>query len=313
MKFAITGGSGFIGSNLVKYLLNEGHDISVLDPIQKNAQTKLKEILHLINYKIIDFENIETVKSELKNFDVVIHLAASANTAIGQIKTNVDLKQGIITTYNLLEAMRLNGIKNIIFTSAPAVYGNPFEIPTREDTGMLFPISLYGAAKLASEGMISAFCHIFEMKSWIFRLGNVVGPNMTRGVIQDFILKLKKDSTKLEILGNGEQKKDVIFVNDCIKGIFYGFEKSSETVNVFNLSSGSTITVNEIASIIQKEMSLKNVNLKYRGGKGGWPGDPPIINLDVSKLESLGWKPEYNSHEAVKLTVRGILQREINR
>jgi len=310
MKFAITGGSGFIGSNLVKRLLKDGHDISVFDPIRTELQLRLKDVLNQINYKVLDFEDVESVKNEFKNFDVVVHLAARANTAIQQRKTDVDLKQGIISTYNVLEAMRINKIKKIIFSSAPAIYGYPIEIPTKENTGMLFPISLYGATKLASEGLISAFCHLFEMKSWIFRLGNVVGPDMTRGVISDFILKLRQNPTQLEIFGNGKQKKDVIFVNDCIEGILLAFEKTREIVNVFNLSSGSTITVDEIASIVLEEMKLNDVKLKYTGGEGGWRGDPPIIKLDIGKLRALGWKPEYDSHQAVKLAVRGFLQRK---
>jgi len=306
MKFAITGGSGFIGRNLIKRLLKDGHDISVFDPIQKEFQLRLKEVLNEINFKIIDLEDLESVKREFKNFDVVVHLSASANTSITQKKTDVDLKQGTISTYNVLEAMRINKIKKIIFASAPAVYGYPIKIPTKENTGMLFPISLYGASKLASEGLISAFCHLFDMKSWIFRLGNVVGPDMTRGVISDFVKKLRQDPTQLEIFGNGKQKKDVIFVNDVIEAIIFAFEKSNEIVNVFNLSSGSTITVDEIALIILEEMKLKNVNFKYTGGEGGWRGDPPIIKLDISKLVGLGWKPKYDSRQAIKFAVKGL-------
>jgi len=307
MKFVIIGGSGFVGSSLVKSLLDEGHKITVYDPLSKESKFRLNSIIDKIDYKKIDLENLEVTKSEITEFDVVVHFSATASTALGQNKTDVDLKSGIISTYNILEAMRVNGIKKIIYSSAPAVYGYPIKIPTSEKNGMLFPISLYGASKLSSEGLISAFCHLFDIKAWIFRFGNVVGPEMTRGVIRDFFLKLKQNQSELEVLGDGKQQKDVIFIDDCINGILFAFKNSNDIINIFNLSSGTTISVNKIAELVIKEMNLKNVKIKNTVGKGGWKGDPPIIHLDISKIRSLGWKPCYNSHEAVKLAIKGIL------
>jgi len=307
MRFAITGGSGFIGSNLTKRLLKGNHHVTIIGSIKSSSSQRLKSILNKIDVKDVDLDDIEILKKELKGFDVVAHFGASASTKTGFQKTDVDLKRNIIATYNILEAMRTNGIRNLIFPSAPAVYGNPVRIPTPEDTGMLFPVSLYGAAKLASEGMISAFCHLFGMKAWIFRLGNVVGPDMTRGVIVDLIRKLKKDSDSLEILGDGNQKKDVIYIDDCIDGILFLFKKSRNVINVFNLSSGTVISVNKIAKIIQEEMNLKNVAVKHSGGSIGWPGDVPIIKYDITKIKKMGWKPKYTAEEAIRLTVRRIL------
>jgi len=304
MKFALTGGSGFIGSYLAKRLVKENHDVTILDQKKLNSKKRLESILDKIDIIDLDFDNLEKVKKELKNFDVVAHFAANASTQSGLQKTDVDLKQGIISTYNILEAMRINNIKKIIFPSAPAIYGMPSKLPTPEDAGMLLPISLYGAAKLASEGMISAFCNLFNIKSWIFRLGNVVGPDMNKGVIKDFIQKLKKDPHNLEIFGDGEQQKDVIYVDDCIEGILFLFNNSNDVVNVFNLSSGTTITVKKIAEIIQREMNLENVKVNFTGGKVGWLGDVPLINYDVSKAKKFGWKSKYNAEEAIKLAVK---------
>lgn len=311
MKFVITGGTGFIGSNLAKRLLKDGNEVTIFDRIDPKDAKRLHSVMNEINYLQIDLENSEQLKDELKNFDVVAHFSASADIALGRTKTDVDLKQGTIVAYNILEAMRINSIKQIIFPSSSAVYGEPAKIPTTEDTGLLFPTSLYGASKLACEGLISAFCHLFGMKSWIFRFGNIVGSDMTRGVIRDFIRKLRNDSDKLEILGNGLQQKDFIHIDDCLSGILFAFENSKDKVNVFNLSSGTTTSVNKIAEMIMEELNLKNVKLVYTGGESGWPGDAPIVHYDITKIKKLGWKPLFLSDEAIKLAIKGTIQNEV--
>jgi UDP-glucose 4-epimerase len=308
MKFAVTGGSGFIGANLVKRLAREDHNVTAFDKVPSNNAIRLQPIMKEIQYKQLDITDLESLKNELKDFDVVAHFSASADVALGRTKTDIDLKDGVIATYNILETMRINNIKKIIFPSSSTIYGKPMKIPTPEDTGMLFPASLYGASKLSAEAMISAFCHLFSMKAWIFRFGNVIGSDMTRGVIKDFIHKLKNNSRELEILGNGLQQKDFIYIDDCLDGILFAFKNSDEIINIFNLGSGTTVSVNKIADMIIEEMNLKNVKLKYTGGESGWPGDAPIVHYDISKIKKLGWKPKYLSNEAVKLSVRGTLQ-----
>ena len=311
MKFVITGGSGFIGSNLAKRLVKENHIVTIFDLVPQNDAKRIQSIINKIDYQVTDISNFETLKNQLKGFDVVAHFAASADIALGRTKTDVDLKQGIINTYNVLEVMRINNIKKIIFPSSSTIYGKPIKIPTTEDTGMLFPTSLYGASKLACEGMISAFCHLFQMKSWIFRFGNVVGSDMTRGVIKDFILKLRHNPNELEILGNGLQKKDFIYIDDCLDGISYAFKNSDDVVNVFNLSSGTTTTVNDIATMILEEMNLENVKITYTGGNSGWPGDSPIVHYDITKIKKIGWKPKYLSDDAIKLAINQTLKDEV--
>lgn len=311
MKFAITGGSGFIGACFAKRLLKDKHKVAIFDKEPKKDAWRLQSVLDRIDYKQIDISDLERLKMELVNYDVVAHFAASADIALGRTKTDVDLKEGIINTYNVLETMRVNKIEKIIFPSSSTIYGNFYKIPTTEDTGMLFPISLYGASKLACEGLVSAFCNLFQMKGWILRFGNVVGPDLTRGVIKELIEKLRRDTDNLEILGNGLQQKDFIYINDCLDGILFVFKHSNDLVNVFNLSSGTTTSVNKIVNIILEEMNLTNVKLTYTGGKSGWPGDSPLVHYDITKIKKLGWTPKYISDEAVRISIRDTLKNDV--
>jgi len=308
MRFAVTGATGFIGRNFTKELLRRGHSVTIVGCIKSYKIKGVESIRDKIEVLDVSLEDLELLKSKLANFDVIAHFAASASTKEGLERTDVDLKKGVLLTYNILEAMRLNNIKRIIFSSGPAVYGYPIQIPTSEETGMLLPVSLYGAAKLASEGLISAFCHLFKMKGWIYRLGNVVGPDIDRGVLRDFTTKLKENPSVLQMFGNGNQKKDVIYIDDCVGGILYLFEKTKDVINLFNLSSGTTITVNRIAEIVREEMNLRDAKIIHSSKDSiGWLGDVPVINFDISKIKDLGWKPKYNSEEAIRFAVRGMI------
>lgn len=310
MKFIITGGAGFIGSNLAKKLLLDGHNVTIFDKVSSNDAKRLQPILDRIDYRQIDISDLNKLKEELTNFDVVCHFSASADIALGRIRTDIDLKEGAINTYNVLEAMRINNIKKIIFPSSSTVYGDFYRTPTTEDTGMMFPLSLYGASKLAAEGYISAFCHLFQMQGWIFRFGNVVGSDLTRGVIKELIAKLHQNPKELEVLGDGLQQKDFINIDDCLDGILFAFEHSNEIINVFNLSSGTTTSVNKIVYMILEEMNLKDVKINYTGGKSGWPGDHPLVHFDITKFKKLGWQPKYLSDEAVRMAIRGTLAKQ---
>ena len=309
-KILITGGAGYIGSNLTKLLLEKGNKVTIFDKLPVEQAHRIHTIRDKINYRCIDLKNFELLKKELKNVDLVAHFAASADIALGKNKTDVDLNDGIIATYNVLESMRINKIKKIIFSSSSAIYGNFSKIPTPEDAGMLFPMSLYGASKLAGEAMISAYCYLFGMKSWIFRFGNIVGEDMARGVIKDFIKKLKNNPKELVILGNGLQEKDFIHIDDCLDGILFAIQKSNETINVFNLSTGTTTSVNKIAKMVIENMGLKNVKLEYTGGESGWPGDAPTVHYDITRLNNIGWKPKLLSDEAVELSITQVLKYE---
>jgi UDP-glucose 4-epimerase len=204
--------------------------------------------------------------------------------------------------------MRCNGIKQIILASSGTIYGETPVIPLTEDYGPVLPISLYGAGKLASEGLVSAFCNTFDMQAWIFRFGNVVGSRTTHGVIFDFIQKLKNNPHELEILGDGTQAKPYLYVNDCIEGILFGFANSRERVNVFNLGPSSATDVTTIANTLVTELGLENVKFTYTGGDRGWAGDVPQVRFNPKKLKKLGWETKLSSNGAVKKAIKEIVK-----
>lgn len=218
------------------------------------------------------------------------------------------MKQETIATYNVLDAMRVNKVGRIVFASSGTVYGETPVTPLPEDYGPLFPISLYGAGKLASEGLISAFCSIFGMQAWVFRFANIVGNRATHGVIYDFINKLKQNPKELEILGDGSQRKPYLHVDDCIEGILFLYRKAQDKVNFFNLGCSTSTSVTSIAKFVVKEAGVKKVRFKYTGGDRGWPGDVPQVRLNVRKASKLGWKAKNTSDEAVKKAIRDILE-----
>ena len=309
MKTFVTGGAGFIGSHLVDKLIIKGNYVTVYDNLSSGNKQFLEDHknndrLNFIEADLLDFNRL---KKEIKGHEVVFHIAANPFVRLGEKQTRLDLEQGPIATYNILEAMRLNNIKKIIFSSSSVVYAEtpPMAIP--ENYGPTLPISLYGAGKLAAEGLISAFCGTFGFQAWIYRFANVVGIRGTHGVIVDFIDKLKKNPKELEILGNGKQQKPYLHVFDIVSGILHGFEHSNDQLNLFNLSCDSDTTVTRIADMVVEEMGLKNVKYKFTGGKRGWAGDVPRFLLDASKINSLGWKPSYTSDEAVRKAIREIL------
>lgn len=314
-KFLITGGAGYIGSHMALLLLNQGNEVKVLDKLPLEEASRLKPVLDNSNFSYcqIDLSEQGKISYEFKDFKTIIHLAASADISLGFKQSDLDLKQGTLLTYSVLEAMRRSGVKEIIFSSSGTVYGYPFKIPTPEDSGMILPISLYGASKLASESLISAFCYFYDMQSWIFRFGNIIGKDSTRGVIYDLVTKIQSNKSELEVLGDGEQLKDYVYLDDCMEAMLKAHNEANERVNVFNIGSDSNISVKEVVRIILEEMNLENVKIRYSGGPrgwlgGGWPGDIAKVLFDISKLKKLGWKPKFNSKEAVTKAVQETLQ-----
>ncbi len=310
MKAFVTGGAGFIGSHLVDKLIEKGNQVTVYDNLSSGKKEFIKQHLENKNFEFIkaDLLDLERVKKEIKNHDIVFHIAANPHVRLGETQTDLDLKYETIATYNILEAMRNNNIKKIVFSSSSVIYGETNEPSLPENYGPLLPISLYGAGKLGSEGLITAFCGTFDFQTWIYRFANVVGTRGTHGVIVDFIEKLRKNPTELEILGDGKQQKPYLHVSDCVKGIIFGFEKSKNQINLFNLGCNSNTTVTRIAEIVTEEMNLKNVKFNYTGGKRGWKGDIPRFQLDITKINSLGWKPTYTSDEAVRKATQEALE-----
>jgi UDP-glucose 4-epimerase len=308
-KIIVTGGAGFIGSHIVDRLLLRGDEVIVIDNLSSGKMDFLKEHADNPDLKFIklDLLDMENLKKTVKDADAVFHLAANPDVRLGVSDTRVHLEQNIIATYNLLEAMRINKMKNILFTSTSTVYGEATIIPTPENYGPLVPISLYGASKLACEALITSYCSTFDMNSWLFRFANIVGPRGTHGIIIDFINKLRKDPDSLEILGDGKQNKSYIHIYDCVEAILFAMENSTEMVNIFNIGSDDTINSTRIGEIVVEEMGLQNVEFKYTGGSRGWKGDVPKMLLSIDKIRSLGWKPVYNSEKSVRDTTRSLL------
>jgi UDP-glucose 4-epimerase len=263
-----------------------------------------KANFHFIVADLLDFD---ALLNAMKGHDIVWHLAANTDIPGGNKITDLDFKNCTIATRNVLEAMKQLGVKRMLFSSSSTVYGDTPPISLKETRGPLLPISLYGAGKLACEGLISAYCHLFDMQAWIFRFGNVLGTRMGHGVIYDFIHKLKNNPQELEILGDGSQRKNYFLIEDCLDGMFFAMRHSDKQYDVSNLGCDSTIKVSEIAQIVVKEMGLRDVKFRYTGGKRGWPGDVPIVMYDVSKMKKMGWQARYTSAEAVRIATRRLI------
>jgi len=310
-KIIVTGGAGFIGSNLVDKLLADGNEVKVIDNLSSGKMEFIEHHDQDPNFKLVklDMLELEKLKIAIKGADMVYHLAANPDVRLGAENTRIHLEQNIIVTYNLLEAMRINNQKNLMFTSTSTVYGEASIIPTPENYGPLIPISLYGASKLACEALITSYCHTFEMRSWIFRFANIVGERGTHGIIIDFINKLKENPKALEILGDGQQRKSYIHVSDCIDGILFAVNNSDEMANIFNIGSTDTINSTEIGELIVKEMGLCDVKFTYTGGNRGWKGDVPKMLLSIDKLRKLGWNPSYNSKSSVIAATKSTLEK----
>ncbi len=312
MKAFVTGGGGFIGSHLVDHIVAEGSSVTVYDNFSSGRRNFLAQHKGNINVNIIegDLLDFQTLRKEVAGHEIVFHFAANPDARMGNYDTSLDLKLETMATYNVLESMRLEAIKSIVFASSGTIYGETPIKPIPEEYGPVLPISLYGAGKVASEALISAFCNIFGIQGWIFRFANIVGNRATHGVIFDFINKLNANPRELEILGDGTQCKPYLHVENCVDGIMYCLHNSHESLNLFNLGCDTATTVNTIAEILIEEMGLKNVILKYTGGDRGWPGDVPQVRFNVDKIAKLGWKTEYTSDQALRRAMRDILGKE---
>ena len=309
MKILVTGCAGFIGSHFVRWLLQKKYQVTGIDDCSYGSVSQISDVLKNSQFKFHqkNLLNLKEIVPFFKHQDLVIHLAANSDILKGFSKTDQDLQLNTQATYHVLEGMRIHQVRKIIFASSSAVYGEPEKIPTAENYAPLKPISLYGASKLACEGFIAAYSHLFEIQSWVYRFGNVVGGNPTHGVIYDFIHKLKKDSSELQVLGNGMQKKSYIHVKDCIEGIGWGFQHAKEKVNIFNLSSSDQISVKEIAELTKKYFGTEKTKLQFQKQSYGWKGDVVQMHLNTAKMKKLGWKATLSSRQAIAATLTELL------
>lgn len=304
MKYFVTGGAGFIGSNIVDRLLEQGDIVVAFD----NFSTGRSEFLNLAqknkNFTLVqgDLLNIGEIRASIRGTDFVFHMAANADVRNGVNNPKKDFEQNTIATFNLLEAMRLEQVKKIAFASTGSVYGEPDIFPTPEMAPFPVQTSLYGASKLAGEGLIAAFCEGFGFKGWIFRFVSILGERYSHGHVFDFYKKLLSDPNHIEILGDGHQKKSYLHVSDCIDAMFVTISKSFDGVNVFNLGSDKFIEVNDSLDVITQALCV-SPRRHFGGSIRGWVGDSPCIFLDTAKIKSLGWKPKFSIREGILNTV----------
>ena len=313
MRALVTGGAGFIGSHMVDRLLEEGYGVIAVDNLSEGTLDNLKHLegnprLRFVRADIRDKRAVEELMGG--GVDVVFHLAAHANIRTSQVDHYVDLEQNVIPTVHILEAMLKHHVPHLVFASTSAVYGEATIRPTPEEYSPI-QTSLYGASKLACEAFAQAYTQLGDISVWSFRFSNVVGERARHGVIWDFVHKLRADPTKLEILGDGKQTKEYIYVSDCVEGILTGYHRAKRgRVNTFNIAVDETRSVDQVADIVIDELGLKSSEVKrvYTGGPRGWVGDNPIVVLDTSKLKALGWSPKVGADEAIRRTAKWTIQ-----
>ena len=316
MKVFITGGAGFIGSHLCERFLKDGHEVVAFDNLVLGQRSFMEPFLGRKGFSFVeaDLTDLARVKTEMAGADLVMHMAANSDISQGAARTDVDMQNGTIATYNVLEAMRTTGVKKIIFASTSAIYGEASVKPTPEGYGPLQPISFYGASKLACEAMVSAFSHNCGIQAWIYRFANIVGPHSTHGAIHDFVARLLKNPAELTVLGNGTQRKSYLHVFDCIDGMLYGFKTSTMPFQCFNLASVGVTNVRFIAEEVVRQVAEKTgkkAALVFGEGDRGWVGDVPYTYLDGSAFGAVGWKARHESDGAVRTAISEIIAEKV--
>jgi len=312
MDCFVTGGAGFIGSWVVDRLAPR-NCITVYDNLSTGKEEFIAHHLGKPGFRFVkaDLLNAQRLSREMKGHEYVWHMAANPDIRKGTESTIVDLEQNTVATYNVLECARKSDVKGVVFSSTSTVYGRAKVLPTPEDYGPLLPISLYGASKLACEGLVSAYAELYGIKGWIFRFANIIGERSTHGILYDLVEKLNKDPTVLEVLGDGKQRKSYLLVDECVDGMLYGFRHSKDRINYFNLGGEDQITVKRIVEVLLGETGLRNVRVRYTGGEGGWKGDVPRFLLSTKKMARLGWKAEHSSEEAIRTAARIVVKERL--
>ncbi len=311
MKAFVSGGAGFIGSNLVDRLLNVGHEVTVYDNLSTGLLQFLGNARDFDRFRLVEGDLLDegSLSEAIAGHEFVFHLAANADVRFGTEHPRRDLEQNTIVTNNVLEAMRKNGISKIAFASTGSVYGDATVIPTPENAPFPIQTSLYAASKMAGEGLIAAYCGGFGFQSWIFRFVSILGERYTHGHVFDFYRKLKQSPSRLKVLGNGKQRKSYLYIQDCIDAMLFALEKSNESVNVLNLGVDGYCEVNDSIGWICEELGV-TPKLEYSGGDRGWIGDNPFIFLDTSNIRDLGWKPKLSIQDGVLKTIQYLKTNE---
>jgi len=300
----VTGAAGFIGSNLADRLLRDGHTVVGFDNMSTGQERFLEKARPSQRFRLVrgDTLDLAALRQAMAGSDVVFHLAANADVRHGTAHTDVDLQQNTVATFNVLEAMRQAGVKRIAFSSTGSVYGEATVFPTPEDAPFPVQTSLYGAAKVAGEALIQAFCEGFGFQAWIFRFVSILGERYSHGHVFDFYRSLRADPTRLRVLGNGKQRKSYLYVQDCLDAILLAVEKAPGPVSIFNLGTDEYCQVDDSIGWICGELGV-TPKLEYTGGERGWVGDNPFIFLECKRIRALGWKPRLSIREGVVQTL----------
>jgi len=305
MRYLITGCAGFIGSSLTDRLLQAGHEVIGIDNFSTGQSEFLVQANQSSHFTLItvDLLDKEAIKPAFEGIDAVFHLAANADVRFGTDHTHKDLEQNTIATFHVLEAMRAHNVKRIAFSSTGSIYGEAAVIPTPENVAFPVQTSLYGASKLAAEGLIQAYAEGFGFQAYIFRFVSILGERYTHGHVYDFYKQLLKNPDELYILGNGEQRKSYLYIQDCIDAILHAMQYANDKVNIFNLGTDEYCQVNDSIGLISEYLGL-NPKRVYQGGDRGWIGDNPFIFLDTKKIRDLGWTPKLSIHEGIQQTIK---------
>jgi UDP-glucose 4-epimerase len=309
MKAFITGGAGFIGSTMVDRLLSQGHAVTAYDDFSTGRRDFLEQAEKNERFRLVEADLLDAKKldAQMAGHDTVFHFAANADVRDGLKHPRRDLEQNTIATHNVLEAMRAHGISKIAFSSTGSIYGEPEVFPTPEACPFPVQTSLYGASKLACEGLISAYATGYGFDAWVFRFVSILGERYTHGHVFDFYKKLRADPSTLPILGNGKQRKSYLYIQDCVDAILTAIEKSPRGFHVYNLGTDEYVDVDQSIDVITKFLGVTPKRV-YAGGDRGWVGDSPFIFLDTKKIRALGWAPKLGIREAVEKTIGWLVQ-----
>ncbi len=308
-KAFVTGGARFIGSHVVDRLVSLGVPVVVYDNFASGFRSYLAghETAGRVTVVEGDVLDLERLREAMEGAEAVFHFQANADVRGGMIHTRIDLEQNTIATWNVAEAARLNGVGLIVFASSATVYGEPDRFPTPESHASE-QTSLYGASKLACEAMLQAYAEYYGIRCFIFRFVSWIGERYSHGVVFDFLSKLQANPRRLEILGDGSQRKSYLYVRDGVDGIFTALERSRALKNLFNLGHDEFIDVHEVASTVISAMGLENVETVYTGGVRGWVGDSPLVHLDTRAIKNLGWTPKTAIRTGLEQTVSYLRQ-----
>ena len=316
-RILLTGGAGFIGSHIANMLAGTQTELVIYDNLSSGKIEYLREAVKFANVTFIQGDILDGSKltAAIQGCDLIWHLASNTDIIGSHLNPSRDVSDGISGTFNILEAMRERNISDIIFSSSGAVYGNSCDEKTvSENIGPLKPVSTYGAAKLSAEALISSYCHVYGLRAWIYRFGNVLGARMTHGVIVDFVGRLMNDPTRLLILGDGRQEKNYFLVEECIHGMLYGFDAIELDENmpcsILNLGTSSVTKIIDLAKIVINEMGLTGIPIEIEGNSKAWPGDQPRVHFSVDAMRRIGWTTKLESDASVEVAVKRVLLKD---